>query len=162
MFVPKKSKLQGPSKIQPDKVAGYVKSYCGKNSVEKLPNICPPSLPAVLKCPETSKKQGGMFAIGFYDDPNSQAKAPALIGIDGKNILIIGSSRFGKTNFPQGLIRAIPASFTLKEASICILDFGSMAMKNFEGLRHVGGAVSSQEGEKLKSLFKLPFGEMET
>src|SRR5690606_35084471 len=39
--------------------------------------------------------------------------------------------------------------------SLYILDFGSMALKVFEGLRHIGGVVVAADDEKMKNFLKM-------
>lgn len=77
------------------------------------------------------------------------------IDIDNKNTFIVGSSQYGKTNILQLLIRQIASKKKANEAQIYILDFGSLVLKNFEELCHVGGVVCPTDDEKLKNLFKL-------
>ena len=125
-----------------------------------MANICLPPLPTVINYPEILKKNNAMIEIGLYDDPDNQIQEVAFLDLDNKNTLIIGSSQYGKTNILQSFIRTIVASSTPNEANIYILDFGSMVLKNFEKLNHVGGVVASFEDEKLKNLFKLLFVEI--
>ena len=75
--------------------------------------------------------------------------------------MIIGSSQSGKTNLLQAIVRSIATKYSPQEVNIYALDFASMVLKNFEGLNHVGGVVTSSEDEKLKNLFKLLYTEIE-
>lgn len=160
IFVQKKKKASGSKVTQLESIVEYVSNYCEKKCIERLPNICLPPLPAMIEYPEVLCQNEPMVKIGIYDDPDNQVQEAANVDIANKNTLIIGSSQYGKTNLLQSFIRTIATTATPKEATIYILDFGSMVLKNFESLNHVGGVVCSSEDEKLKNLFKLIFAEI--
>ncbi len=160
IFIQKKKKSSGSNYTQLESIVKYVNKYCENHGIERLANICLPPLPTVINYPEILKKNNAMIEIGLYDDPDNQIQEVAFLDLDNKNTLIIGSSQYGKTNILQSFIRTIVASSTPNEANIYILDFGSMVLKNFEKLNHVGGVVASFEDEKLKNLFKLLFVEI--
>lgn len=160
VFVQKKKKSSGSNSTQLESIVQYVSEYCDEKKIDKLPNICLPPLPKVIDYPEALVKDDSLVQIGVYDDPDNQLQEAAKMDLDNKNTIIIGSSQYGKTNILQSFIRTIAASSTPNEATIYILDFGSMVLKNFESLNHVGGVVCSSEDEKLKNLFKLIFAEI--
>lgn len=160
IFKQENSKTSSSAQTQLEAIVDYVDKYCEQNKIGRLPNICLSPLPSTIVYPEKLLKTGAMVEIGMYDDPDNQIQEAAAIDLDNKNTLIIGSSQYGKTNMLQSFIRTIAASRAPGEATIYILDFGSMALKNFEGLNHVGGVVCSSEDEKLKNLFKLLFTEI--
>lgn len=162
VFVQKKKKSSGNNNTQLEAIVSHVEQYCINNSIERLPNICLPPLPAVIDYPTEGCKNASMIDVGLYDDPDNQVQEAASLDIDNKNTLIIGSSQYGKTNMLQSFIRTIAKSGSPNESIIYILDFGSMVLKNFEELNHVGGVVTSSEDEKLKNLFKLLFTEINT
>jgi S-DNA-T family DNA segregation ATPase FtsK/SpoIIIE len=95
-----------------------------------------------------------------FDDPENQFQGETSIDLTSDNLMIIGSAQFGKTNLLQSLIRSITSCYSPEEVNLYILDFGSMVLKTFESLLHVGGVVTSSEDEKLKNFFKLIFNEM--
>lgn len=162
VFVQKKKKSAGNNNTQLEAIVSHVEQYCINNSIERLPNICLPPLPSVIDYPTVKCKNGSIIDVGLYDDPDNQVQEAATLDIDNKNTLIIGSSQYGKTNMLQSLIRTIAKSSSPKESIIYVLDFGSMVLKNFEELNHVGGVVTPSEDEKLKNLFKLLFTEINT
>lgn len=160
IYTRKKRKTTGTNETQLDAVVAYVDNYCAEHHIEKLSNICLPSLEERIDFPTVLEKANDLIAIGMYDDPDNQFQGAASIDIDHKNTFIIGSSQYGKTNLLQVMIRSIADTRTPAEANIYIIDFGSMVLKNFEDLHHVGGVVCSSEDEKLKNLFKLIFDEI--
>lgn len=162
IYIQKKKKTSGSNKTQLEAIVEYVSKYCNEKKIGRLPNICLPPLPTVIEYPEFLSKNSSMIKIGIFDDPDNQVQEAATIDLDNKNTLIIGSAQYGKTNVLQSFIRTIASSTTPNEANIYILDFGSMVLKNFESLNHVGGVVCSYEDEKLKNLFKLLFSEIST
>lgn len=160
VYVQKKKKASEQNLTQLEAIVKYVSSYCSNRNIEKLPNICLPPLPDLLLQPDIYDGNKKMVDIGLFDDPDNQIQAPTYVDLQNKNTLIIGSSQFGKTNLLQSIIKNISKQTTPKESVFYILDFGSMVLKNFEKLNHVGGVVTSSEDEKLKNLFKLLFEEI--
>ena len=156
----KKRKASGNVETQLDAVVKYVDSYCKGQNITKLENICLPSLGDKIMYPDSTVNNSSFTSIGIYDDPDNQYQGATVIDIEHKNTFIIGSSQYGKTNLMQSLIRSIVTYKTSAQANIYIIDFGSMVLKNFELLQHVGGVVCSSEDEKLKNLFKLLFDEI--
>ena len=156
-----KCKIEGESEnTQLDAIVEYINQYCANEGIEQLSAICLPPLMECVVCPKSAVKPGAMIDIGIYDDPDNQSQESAKLDIDSKNTFVLGSSQYGKTNLLQTIIRTIAESGTPMQSVIYILDFGSMVLKNFERLNHVGGVVTSSEDEKLKNLFKLLFTEM--
>lgn len=162
IYIQKKRKTSNSSRNQLDSIVDYVDNYCKAENIEKLPNICLPSLPKVIHYPDCIKSHYSEVSIGLYDDPDNQIQDEAFLDICNENTLIIGSSQYGKTNLLQSIIKSIVTQYSSKQASIYILDFNSMILKNFEELNHVGGVVCSSEDEKLRNLFKLLYGEIST
>lgn len=160
VFEQKKQKQGDQGRTQLEAIVDYVNRYCENQGIKHLPSICLESLAKVLDYTEKKESFEGLFDIGMYDDPDNQYQGSTLVDINSKNTLIIGSSQYGKTNLLQLLIREIATVYTPKEANIYILDFGSMVLKNFESLNHVGGVVTSSDDEKLKNLFKLLMEEI--
>lgn len=161
IYSQKKAKEGALSVTQLEAVVNYVNQYCTDNRISRLPDICLPSLPEKLFNHEPEKqKLSGVFDIGLYDDPDNQIQDSTLIDFAGKHTFILGSSQYGKTNLLQSLIRSVAESSSPAESVIYILDFGSMVLKNFENLKHVGGVVTSAEDEKLKNLLKLIHAEI--
>jgi len=158
VFVQKNKKSDEKTISQLDAMVKYIASYCSTAGIQKLPNICLPPLPEEISFELNTEKgitpRVGV-PIGIYDDPDSQTQEVAYLDIDGKNTVVLGSPQTGKTNLLQTMIRTIAETNTVEEANIYIIDFGSMILKNFENMAHVGGVVTSSEDEKLKNLFKL-------
>lgn len=161
IYVQKKQKSSEQNLTQLEALVKYVNGYCCSQEIEKLPNICLPALPELLPQPDTFGNKA-LVDIGLFDDPDNQVQDSAYVDMQNKNTLIIGSSQYGKTNLLQSIIKNISTQTSPKESVFYILDFGSMVLKNFEKLNHVGGVVTSSEDEKLKNLFKLLFEEIST
>lgn len=160
IYARKKRKSTESNETQLDAMVAFVHDHCAERDIHRLGSICLPSLAERIEFPETVQRTGGLVNIGVYDDPDNQFQGPAAIDIDHRHTFITGSSQYGKTNLLQGVIRTIASTASPAEANIYIVDFGSMVLKNFEDLHHVGGVVCSSEDEKLKNLFKLLFGEI--
>lgn len=145
------------SKNQLDAIVEYISTYCEKENIKRLPNICMPPLPENLFYEKTKKKDAvEVFAqIGLLDDPDRQRQDKLEINITSQNYIIVGSAQSGKTNILQAIIRSLAENYTPKEVNMYMIDFGSMILRNFEGLNHCGGVVCPSNDERLKNLFKL-------
>lgn len=156
VFVQKRSNSEGTNTTQLDAIVEYVSDYCDSISLKRLPNICLPPLDDYITVPGKDEKLTlEALPLGVYDDPDSQYQGMAHFNLCEENTLIVGSSLTGKTNLIQVVLRLVAENFSPKEAIFYIADFGSMYLKNFESMNHVGGIVTISEGEKLKNLFKL-------
>lgn len=159
VFQQKKKKGDGNGVTQLDAMVAYASEYCKKKQIEKLPNICLPSLSDMIPFPNTKdllEKDKHIIAdLGIYDDPDNQHQGMYSVDLSTQNMMLIGSAQSGKTNVLQTIIRSITSKYTPEEVNIYIIDFASMVLKNFEGLHHVGGVVTPSEDEKFKNLFKL-------
>lgn len=164
VFKTKKVESNTNSKNQLEAVVEYIADYCKENEIEKLADICMPPLPEVMNYVPTSKIKGDNICVnlGIVDDPDHQAQNPMVLDLTAKNYMIIGSSQSGKTNALQLIIRNLAENYNPDDVNIYIADFGSMILKNFAELNHVGGVVCSYEDEKLKNLFKLLVSEVKT
>lgn len=162
VFQQKKEKRNDVMETQLDAVVAYVAKYCIDNNIEKLPNICLPPLKDIIEYPERAPHASGslLIPVGIFDDPTRQLQAEGHIDLSAGNLVIVGASQFGKTNFLQLLNRYLAESFSPKEVSIYILDFGSMALRVFESLNHVGGVIISSEDEKLKNFYRMIMKEV--
>lgn len=165
VYTQKKKKSGEGSATQLDAIVKYVANYCSEIQLHKLPDIC---LPALGECIDFSVQPRAADAgrydveIGVYDDPDNQYQGVYSVDLGSNNLMIIGSSQTGKTNILQSIIRSLSTKYTPDEATIYIIDFASMVLKNFDKLNHVGGVVCPSEDEKLKNLFKLLHTEIET
>lgn len=135
--------------------------YCEKEGIRPLPPICLPPLPAsILLKKKNFRKDHGNITIGLFDDPASQCQGPAVMDVFHHNTLIVGSTQTGKTTILQNIICQLASSYLPDEISFYIIDMGTMVLRIFEPLKHVGGVVTVLNGEKLKNLFKLLTKEM--
>lgn len=146
------------ARTQLEAIVDCVNQYCKEMNIKQLQQIClPPLERKIIFDVEkyASKKSMEMrCSIGIYDDPDRQYQGVAGIDLASQNTLIIGSAQYGKTNLLELIIRNLAEIYTPDEVNMYIIDFGSMVLKNFEKLSHVGGVVCPADDEKLKNLFK--------
>lgn len=153
------------TKTQLDAIVSYVSKFCEEEHISRLPAICLPPLQDLIEFPEQYKEKSRTAVItplGIYDDPDNQYQGQVSLNITLGSTLLIGSPQMGKTNILQVIIRSLAEQYSPDEVWMYVIDFGSMILKNFEILPHIGGVVTSSENEKLKNLFKLLHGELET
>ena len=163
VYEKKNSKEKKSTETELDAIVKYIHDYCEKEKIQKLSNIClPPLLDCVVYSKQQNKTQDRMLIpLGIYDDPDSQYQGLMLSDFGRMNTLIIGTSQMGKTNVLQLLIRTLADTESPQDVSMYIMDFGSMVLKCFEKMKHVGGVVLASEDEKVKNLFKLMMNEIE-
>lgn len=165
VFKQKRKKSDKNKETQLEALVEYINKYCVDKNIEKLPGICLPPLPDLILLSDTKPIEKNNteteIAIGMYDDPTQQLQAPVRLNLSEGNLFILGSSQFGKTSLLQTIIRTIAETYTPEEASIYILDFASMILKNFEKLNHVGGVITATDDEKLKTFTGMMLKEIE-
>lgn len=149
---------------QLDALVEYIRQYCAGRKIKRLPNICMPALE--YQIPYTNEKvaveTGDICVpIGYYDDPSRQLQAITEVNFSQNHIYIVGSSRYGKSNLLQVMVRGLVDRYSSDEVNIYILDFATLVMKNFEALNCVGGIVTARDDEKLKNLIKMLLEEVE-
>lgn len=143
---------------QLEAMVGFIHAYCMDHDIMRLPQICLPPLPKCIiydrKADRPDKDAFLSCPVGIYDNPDNQIQDTAILTPGADNILIIGSAQFGKTNMLEQVICSLADVYDPSELQFYIIDFGSMVLKNFEKLNHVGGVVTPAEDEKLRNLFK--------
>lgn len=163
LYEQKSKKRDAPERTQLQAAAAYIVRYCREAGIDRLPPVCAPPLEERLpfpECPEKADSAGICAGIGMADDPEHQRTFRASLKLSEGGLAVIGAPRSGKTNLLQTVIRSLSVSCTPEEVNFYILDFGSMALRAFEGLPHIGGIVTSAEDEKFRSLFRMLDEEM--
>ena len=152
----------GTSVTQMQAAISYIRAYCKDNGIKKLGDICLPPLRSYIDYPENGQETvQHMIPVGEYDDPQNQYQGQFDLDPFGRNLLLVGAARTGKTNMIQSMIRSLADRYTPAEVNIYIIDFASMILKIFENLNHVGGVVTPSEDEKFKNLVKLLHAQIE-
>ena len=150
---------------QLDAIVAYIKEYCEQNQIERLPNICLPSLEEVIPYGTYDYQNTSTdicVPIGVYDDPSRQMQAVMDVNFSQSNIFVAGSSQYGKTNLLQVMLRGIAEQYASDEVNVYILDFASGILKNFEKLQHVGGVITASEEENLQNFMNGMLEEVDS
>ena len=143
---------------QLDAIVNYVNEYCKLAGIEKVPDICLPSLSETIPFTLDGfdyNETDIVVPIGIIDDPSKQRQYVNTLNLSQSNFYVLGSSQSGKTNLLQTIIRGITSLYSPTDVNIYVLDFASMIMKNFSELNHVGGVIVASEEEKLKTFLKM-------
>lgn len=135
----------------------HIIDYCTRENIPTMPELFMEALPEQVSFPTYVPKGdvAGTVEIGLYDDPSLKTQGVHTVPLCSNNLLVIGSAQMGKTNLLQTIIRGLAQRYTPDELAIYILDFDSQLLRNYEGLNHVGGVVTSMEDEKLKHVMQL-------
>ena len=99
--------------------------------------------------------------VGEVDDPKHQRKFPLEIAFsEYGHIAVSGAPTTGKTTFLQTLVMSLALTYTPDEVSIYVMDFGSMGMRAFSQLPHVGGIAELGDDERVMKLAQLLTDEL--
>ena len=161
---------QKPACADPDTGAGTelkalaeaVRSYCVSSGIRVPDGICRPPLAEKYGYPAPEGSAGSFWDIpvGIYDDPDHQYQGVMTSGAGRGNVIVIGRAQTGKTNFLQVIIRYLAEHYSPEQSGIYIFDFGSMFLKNYEELAHVGGVALLRETERVRNLFRYLLREL--
>ena len=144
-------------------VVNVISRCLATSGIKAARSICLPALSNVIEFPMPQKSNtvcGITAELGMYDDPENQVQDKVEINLSHDNLIIIGSAQTGKTNLLQAIIRNLAERYTSEQVNLYILDFGSLILKNFADLAHVGGVATANEQEKVKNLFKMLLQEI--
>lgn len=165
MIFEQSSKKKEQTQTQLEAIVEYVHDFCQEQGIERLPSICMQPLPDVIGHERARAVSADEFAIcadiGLLDDPARQRQIQMNVCFTQQNTFILGASGYGKTNLVQVIVKELAQKYSPEQVQIYIVDFATMILKSLEGLRHVGGVVTSYEDEKLKNLMKMIQEEME-
>lgn len=154
---------QSPKNIQDgetqlDALVNYIQEYCENSGIERLPSICLPSLSKMIPYKLEGYQKNGTdikIPIGLADNPSRQDQFVEELNFSQNNVFLLGASMSGKTCILQSIIYGLTSLYSPAEVNIYVLDFASMILKNFEGLKHVGGTITSMEDERLRNFLKM-------
>lgn len=165
IYEQKPEKTGNETETQLDALVNYIAEYANENSIEKIPGICLPPLRENISYIEAIRSRGQETKIniplGIYDDPTRQAQDQVSLDLLTGNTIIVGATQFGKTAMLQSIIRGVAENNTSADVSMYLLDFASMALKMFDGLKHIGGVVTTSEDVKLKTFFRMMLKELD-
>jgi len=115
----------------------YIDQLRKKYKVKKLPNIISP-------------------IIGEFDDPFNQRQGAVELNLSTQgNTIIYGHAESGKETLLSTIVYDIMTTYTVQEAQMYILDFGTEALKIFKQSPHVGDVIFANDTEKVSRLFEM-------
>ena len=159
------SRKKEETKTQLEAIVNHISDYCERKGIRKLPDICMMPLPDQVEYAGRTEEKHEEFVIqadiGICDDPSRQRQDVVPVVFTQQNLFVLGASGYGKTNLIQHMVKETAKQYSPEQVQIYIVDFASMILKSFEGLRHVGGVVTAYEDEKLKNLIKMLLEEMD-
>ena len=140
----------------------------GKNENIHLKPLWLENIPEIIMLGKTKekykieKKENEVIpVIGEYDDPYNQRQGPVELDFKKQgNIIIYGNAESGKETLISTMVYDIITTYTVREAQMYLLDFGSEALKIFKDAPHVGDVVLSTDAEKINRLFEMIQREM--
>lgn len=140
----------------------------GKNENIHLKPLWLENIPEIIMLDKTKekykieKKENEVIpVIGEYDDPYNQRQGPVELDFKKQgNIIVYGNAESGKETLISTMVYDIITTYTVREAQMYLLDFGSEALKIFKDAPHVGDVVLSIDAEKINRLFEMIQREM--
>ena len=140
----------------------------GENENIHLKPLWLENIPEIIMLEKTKekykieKKENEVIpVIGEYDDPYNQRQGPVELDFKKQgNIIVYGNAESGKETLISTMVYDIITTYTVREAQMYLLDFGSEALKIFKDAPHVGDVVLSTDAEKINRLFEMIQREM--
>jgi S-DNA-T family DNA segregation ATPase FtsK/SpoIIIE len=140
----------------------------GKNENIHLKPLWLENIPEIIMLDKTKekykieKKENEVIpVIGEYDDPYNQRQGPVELDFKKQgNIIVYGNAESGKETLISTMVYDIITTYTVREAQMYLLDFGSEALKIFKDAPHVGDVGLSTDAEKINRLFEMIQREM--
>lgn len=82
-------------------------------------------------------------------NPYNQRQGPVEIDFKKQgNVIVYGNAESGKETFISTMVYDIISTYSVKEAQMYLIDFGSEALKIFKDAPHIGDVVLSTDTEK--------------
>lgn len=128
--------------------------------LENIPNVI--MLENIKNKYNVQKKENEVVpVIGEYDDPYNQRQGPVEIDFKKQgNVIVYGNAESGKETFISTMVYDIITTYSVQEAQMYLMDFGSEALKIFKSAPHIGDVVLGSESEKISRLFDMIQKEM--
>ncbi len=94
--------------------------------------------------------------IGEYDDPYNQRQDIVRLELSsGRNTIIYGNAESGKESLLGTIVYDIITNYSSDNVDMYLMDFGSEALKVFNGAPHIGDITFLDDYEKTDRLFKM-------
>ena len=103
-----------------------------------------------------AKKSDVEAIVGEYDAPEKQEQGLLIYSLkQGGNAIIYGNDEVERENLLSTIIYSTCIAHTAEELNIYSIDYGSEALRIYNGFPQIGGMVFLGEDEKFNNLFKL-------
>lgn len=100
--------------------------------------------------------------IGEYDDPANQQQGLLTLNLtENGNTVVYGSADSGKETLISSIVFDTITSHSSREVEFYLLDFGSEALKIFNGAPQVGDVVTANDSERVTRLIEMLKKEIE-
>ena len=162
--------LKSPTRKDGEQLTNIVKYIyqLGKHENIKLKPLWLDNIPNVIMLDNIKKKYNiqkkeneVIPVVGEYDDPYNQRQGPVEIDFKKQgNVIVYGNAESGKETFISTMVYDIISTYSVKEAQMYLIDFGSEALKIFKDAPHIGDVVLSTDTEKINRLFEILQREM--
>lgn len=162
--------LKSPTRKDGEQLTNIVKYIyqLGKHENIKLKPLWLDNIPNVIMLDNIKKKYNiqkkeneVIPVVGEYDDPYNQRQGPVKIDFKKQgNVIVYGNAESGKETFISTMVYDIISTYSVKEAQMYLIDFGSEALKIFKDAPHIGDVVLSTDTEKINRLFEILQREM--
>lgn len=94
--------------------------------------------------------------IGEYDDPSNQRQGLVELNFSKRdNIIIYGNAESGKETLLSTITYDLMTNYSVEQANVYILDFGTEALKIFKKSPNVGDIIFIGQDEKLVTFFDM-------
>ena len=147
-----------PTKKDGEQLTNIVKYIyeLGKSENIKLKPLWLENIPEVIILENTKRKYNiqkqnneVVPVIGEFDDPYNQRQGPVQIDFRKQgNVIVYGNAESGKETLISTMVFDIISTYSVNEANMYLIDFGSEALKIFREAPQIGDVVLSTDSEK--------------
>lgn len=161
LYVKKRRSSKGSLTTQLSEMKTKIVRAFEEGEFGKPSMLCLPPLEDRIDMPSVGNPTSYKVQIGVYDQPTLQKQNAAILDLLEGNVIIVGASQSGKTNFLQVILRQAASNIGAHDASVYIMDFNTGVFKTMEMLSCIGGVALMDQQERVKNLFKILLQEVE-
>lgn len=145
-----------------DAIVEHIEFTTKELQINKLPSPWLPPLQQRISRTDAKSEQEGVFYLGLKDEPDKQLQEHyAYHWIEDGNIVIIGSSGYGKSTTAMTILTSFADRYTPEQLHYYIFDFSNGALLPLQQLPHTADYFLVDDERKIEKFISLLKEEMD-